>query len=289
MQLTLKDLNKVGKFTAIFQHLKQLVDCIGIYFDDNGLYIQGMDNSQICLFECKLHSSWFDKYSFDDGDDKRVCMNTAILCKVICAVDDKSMIEISYSGTPDIINIKFGDPADCVLNKCFEISLMEIDSELMTIPDTEAQVDLSIDTTKFSKLVTQLLIFSDVLTLTFSDEDIKFRASGTEGAMSSTIDLDDVNEYAIGEGLELSRSYSLTYLNMMCSFAKLNKNIVMGFSEDMPMSLLYKLDGEESSEDNNNESDEEKEEEQEQDVVACKPKNNCYVSFYLAPKMDEDD
>ena len=42
MKLTLKDLNKVGKFTAIFQHLKQLVDCIGIYFDDNGLYIQGM-------------------------------------------------------------------------------------------------------------------------------------------------------------------------------------------------------------------------------------------------------
>ena len=81
MKLTLKDLNKVGKFTAIFQHLKQLVDCIGIYFDDNGLYIQGMDNSQICLFECKLHSSWFDEYSFDDGDDKRVCMNTAIFVR----------------------------------------------------------------------------------------------------------------------------------------------------------------------------------------------------------------
>lgn len=274
MKLTLKDTIKVSKFSAIFQHLKQLVECIAIYFSEDGMYIQGMDNTQICLFECKLTNTWFDEYEFTTNvDDPRVCMNTSILYKVISAVDEKHMIEISYEGNTDILHIKFADPADNVFNKCFEISLMEFDSELMTIPREESHVDLTMDTAKFSKLVSQLLIFSDVLTLTFSDEDIKFRAEGTEGAMSSKIDLEDVKEYAIGEDSVLTQSYSLTYINMMCSFGKLNKNIEMGFSNNMPMSLIYDLDIEDSQD-----TDMEGEE---------KKIKKCFVGFYLAPKLDD--
>ena len=288
MKLTLKDPVKVTKFSAIFQHLKQLVDNIAIYFSVDGLYIQGMDSTQICLFECKLTSGWFDEYEFTQNvDARRVCVNTTILYKVINAIDEKHMIEISYSGHPDLLNIKFGDPAEHIFNKCFEISLVDLDIELMTIPRKEAHVDLTIDTLTFSKLISQLLIFSNVLTLHFTDEDIKFRAEGTEGAMNSKIDLEEVKEYAIGENTTLSQSYSLTYINMMCSFGKLNKSIIMGFSENMPMSLIYDLDNcaNQQNEDENeddNEYDNEDEEGEEQI-------KKCFVGFYLAPRMDDDN
>ena len=278
MKLTLQHPIKVSKFSAIFQHLKQLVECIAIYFSVDGLYIQGMDSTQICLFECKLTNDWFDEYEFFPNiDDPRVCINTAILHKVISAIDEKHKIELSYSGQTDILNIKFGDPNDNVFNKCFEISLMDLDTELMTIPRKEAQVDLTIDTSNFSKLISQLLIFSDTLTLHFTDEDIKFRAEGSEGAMNSKIDLEDVKEYAIGESSTLSQSYSLTYINMMCSFGKLNKSIIMGFSSDMPMSLIYDL-GDDNNDSDTSDSDIEKETEVKKD----------FVGFYLAPKLDDE-
>lgn len=281
MKLTLSNPFKVSKFTAIFQHLKQLVDCIAIHFSVDGMYIQGMDNTQICLFECKLTNDWFDEYEFyPEVDDPRICMNTTILYKVISAIDEKHKIEISYSGQTDILHIKFGDPGDNVFNKCFEISLMDLDTELMTIPRKEAQVDLTIDTSTFSKLISQLLIFSDVLTLHFTDEDIKFRAEGTEGAMNSKIDLDDVNEYAIGENSTLSQSYSLTYINTMCSFGKLNKSIIMGFSSDMPMSLIYDLDIDGNQDEEEQDDDDEMAKETEE--------KKCFVGFYLAPKMEDD-
>ena len=277
MKLTLKDSSKVSKFSAIFQHLKQLVECIAIYFSQDGMYIQGMDNTQICLFECKILNTWFDEYEFTHNvDDPRICMNTAILHKVISAVDEKHAIQISYTGSADNLHIKFADPSDNVYNKCFEISLMYFDSELMTIPREESHVDLTIDTAKFSKLVSQLLIFSDVLTLTFSDEDIKFRAEGTEGAMSSKIDLDDVKEYAIGEDSILTQSYSLTYINLMCSFCKLNKNITMGFSENMPMSFIYDLDEHKET------TDDEDTEMENTDKI-----KKCFVGYYLAPKLED--
>ena len=34
MKLTIKNPKKVAKFTAIFQHLKQLIDTIAIYFNN---------------------------------------------------------------------------------------------------------------------------------------------------------------------------------------------------------------------------------------------------------------
>lgn len=306
MKLTIKDPKKVAKFTAIFQHLKQLIDTIAIYFDNDKMYIQGMDNTQICLFECRLTKMWFDEYEFSDGiDDGRICVNTSILYKVISTIDEKHMIELSYSGNTDILNIRFGDTQDNVFNKCFEISLIDLDIELMTIPNVEALVDLSINTSKFSKLVSQLLIFSDVLTLNFTDEDIKFKATGTEGSMNSTIDLDDVNEYAIGEDSTLQQSYSLTFINIMCSFAKLNNTITMGFSENMPMSFVYDLDKEcnlgededDGAEDDGAEEDENKSvngndsdvfSDSDNDEESVPNSNKCFVGFYLAPKMDDD-
>ena len=118
MKLTIKDHNKVAKFSSIFQHLKQVVDCIAIHFSVDGMYIQGMDSTQICLFECKLTNDWFDEYEFTQNvDAPRVCVNTTILYKVISAIDEKHKIEISYSGQTDILNIKFGDPTEQVFNK----------------------------------------------------------------------------------------------------------------------------------------------------------------------------
>ena len=271
MKLILKDSVKATKFSAIFQHLKQLVENIVIYFSNTGLYIQGMDNSQICLFECKLSASWFDEYYYSDGvDDPKVCLATGILYKVISAVEDNQIIEISYEGNTDLLHIKFGDRKNWTIhssnlfNKHFEIALIDLDTELLIIPDQETHVDLKMETIVFSKLITQLLIFSDQLTLTFTDVDIQFKTSGIEGGMSSKIDLDDVNEYAIGEDSVLTQSYSLAIINMMCNFSKLNKNISMGFSDNMPMSLVYNLSSDDDEDD-----------------------KTCFVGFYLAPRIED--
>ena len=142
----------------------------------------------------------------------------------------------------------------------------------MDIPKDETSVDLVIDTKRLSELASELVLFSEVLTLIFSEDGIEFTASGTEGKMKSSIDLDEVNEYAVGEDMILKQSYSLKYLNIMCHFGKLSKEISLGFSEGRPMHLTYNMD------------DEKKTSEDNADNI---PEN--YVSFYLAPRIDDED
>lgn len=275
MKLYLKEHEKLNKFSAIFRNLQCLVDAIKIYFNDHGLYIQGMDNSSCCLFECNLPADWFDEYTFNTGvDAAQISVNTAIMQKVIGTLSDKQEITLSYEGQTDIIRVELSN-GSVKFDKTFEISLIDLDVELLEIPQQETDVDLVIQTNKFSELISQLLIFSEILTLNFKEDAIEFKASGIEGSMSSCIDLEDVTEYAIGEDSELLHSYSLKYLSMMCNFNKLSKYIVMGFNENMPMSLVYNLQDIDDDGDDVNDVNDDK-------------KKRGYIGFYLAPRIDDD-
>ena len=101
-----------------------------------------------------------------------------------------------------------------------------------------------------------MLMFNNEVLFAFGEDKIKLNASGNDGSMRTEIKFDDVQEYAIAEGTELTQTYSLKYINMMCNFHKLNTELCMGFSESMPMYVKYNLD------------------------------DDSYVSFYLAPKIE---
>jgi proliferating cell nuclear antigen len=126
----------------------------------------------------------------------------------------------------------------------------------MELPPPDTLVDLTMNTSKFQELISQMLMFNNEVLFSFGEDKIKLNASGNDGSMRTEIKFDDVQEYAIAEGTELTQTYSLKYINMMCNFHKLNSEICMGFSESMPMYVKYNLD------------------------------DDSYVSFYLAPKIE---
>jgi len=278
MKITIQTQQKADQFATIFQHLKLLTDHVNMNFTNEGLYMQCLDNNHCCLFECNLAAEWFDKYEFNaDMDAAQIGIHAATFYKVINIRQEKQEIEISSEGSQvDTVNINF-TKGNNNFNKSFEIPIIDLDSEMMDIPKDETSVDVVIDTKRLSELASELVLFSEILTLIFSEEGIEFTASGTEGKMKSSIDLDEVNEYAVGENMTLKQSYSLKYLNIMCHFGKLSKEIALGFSDGRPMHLTYNMDEAKTTDDAPDD------EEHEDDPA---PKN--YVSFYLAPRIDDD-
>ena len=89
-------------------------------------------------------------------------------------------------------------------------------------------------------------------------------SSGSDGSMKARINVADVQEYAIAEDMVLKQTYSLLYVQKMCTFIKLAPVMILGFIAERPMIMKYMLG------DNND--------------------TESFVRIHLAPKIpDEDD
>ena len=259
MKITIEDARKSSKLANIFCHLKPFTDHVVIYFKDSGVYIQCMDNCHCALFECSLDKAWFTTYSYNTDDDMpSICVSISMLYKVLNAREDDQTLEIALSKeNEDKIYITFNGGKMC---KYFELPLINVDGDLLNTNELiETDIDLTIEAKTFCDLINQLLIFDEILTLTFSEDKIDMKSSGNEGSMQVEMKIDDIKEYAIAEATTIVQSYSLKYIHLMCQFNKLAPEMNMGFSKDKPMTMKYDL------------------------------LEESYVRIHLAPKMVDDE
>tara|TARA_B100001769_G_scaffold275318_1_gene277228 strand:+ start:21188 stop:21961 length:774 start_codon:yes stop_codon:yes gene_type:complete len=257
MKLILTTKDKISQFNVLFQNLKAFSEHVNLHIDKEGIYMQGMDSSQCSCFESKLTSEWFDEYNYNlEKDTIAIGINTNILQKILGIYVETQTLELSVDDNEEFLNVSFID-GNNVLNKYFEIPLMDIESQLLDLVSDESNVDLTFESKHYCDLIHQLTIFNDTLQIEFTETKVLFLANGSDGTMKVNVEMDDLVEYAIDENFELKQSYNIRHISLMCLFSKLNKHCIMKYSSDRPMEAKYVLD------------------------------NNSYVMFYLAAKIDD--
>ena len=259
MKVVLTNKNKITKLVTIFRHLKGIVTDVNLMLSEEMFYIQSMDGSHACLVEIKIMADWFDEYILKD--DEVLGINSEILFKVIDCWKDGQEITIYTKGIDNNLFIDFNGEKQ--VTKKFQLPLIDIDSDVMDIPEKEYDVDLMLKSNDFKELISELSIFNSniVFNCNSDEEKVIIEANGGMGAMQVEIKDDDILELAISEDLDLSVTYALSYINTMCNFSKLNESVYIHSSDDVPMKLHYSLDDKDSNESEN------------------------YVKFYLAPKV----
>jgi proliferating cell nuclear antigen PCNA len=230
----------------LFQLLKNCASVLSIIFNEDHLYIQGMDKSHVCLFDIKIFASWFSSYQYDSTDANKICIDTHILYNVLSINQEQHSINIHYEGEdPDSINIdlinqtpesKKGD-----FDKFFKLPLTELDIELLGIPDVDYDAEFSISSKKICEIASQLLLFGDSMNVKCCEEKIDLVSSGVCGEMSVNIPIDDLSEFSISEGEFIDLQYSLNYIQKMCLTTKLSSEIEFGISKEFPMRIKYNL------------------------------------------------
>ena len=262
MKFVLTEKPKINKLVTIFRHLKGIVTDVNLILSSDVFYIQSMDSSHACLVEVKILSDWFDKY--DVKVDEVLGINSEILFKVIDCWSDGQEIVIYTKKNNNNLFIDF--EGEKQLSKKFQLPLIDIDSDVLEIPEKEYDVDLALKSNDFKELVSELKIFNNTIMFkcNSNEEKVVIEANGGMGAMQVEIKDDNILEFAISEDLELSVTYALSYINTMCNFSKLNDCVYIHSSDNIPMKMHYSLDDKDSNESKN------------------------YVKFYLAPKIEDD-
>jgi len=253
MQLTIENKTKMEMFVALFQLLKNWGSHLNLHFEKTHLYIQSMDKSHICLSSITIKDKWFSSYSVDnitnislDTTNFATMMNYALKhskmeIKFEDEVDpDKLFINLSSNNgssiSKDVIEVL--DLLDAkktkkikkkeVQNKFdhfFELGLIDVEQDILGIPDVEYDVDLIMKSDNFSELMSELMVFGSNLNIVCSEDILEFNASGDTGKLKVNIPIDDLNEYAISEGETLDISYSLNHIGKMCLSNKLGQYV----------------------------------------------------------------
>ena len=269
MKLVFANARKCQQVAAIFANLKSFTENTSLYFKNDSVYLQCMDDSHCSLFECQLSRAWFKSYEFDpETDMATIGVNIAMMNKILNMWSDPQELTIETQPEGDKLHISFENAnntaASSQFNKYFEISLVNIDGQLLDAVVNETTVDMTIESKVFHSLISQLTIFDDNLTLTFGEEEVECVSSGSECSMKAKIDVGWLSAYAIPESTVLKQTYSLKYVQLMCQFNKLAPEMELGFSAEMPMMMKYALG------DNND--------------------TESFVRIHLAPKIvDEED
>jgi proliferating cell nuclear antigen PCNA len=242
MKFTIKDSKKATKFDILFGNLPGLTDVVKIYIEEEGLHMQGMDRSLICLFDAMLAYSWFTTYEREKDDPDQISVPARIFRAVLSTYRPDQNIEISIDGNDCKLMMEFkGGEKTC--DKYFELPLIDDCSDLMNIITNDSEIDMVITSKKLTDLVSQFEIFDETLTFDMSEEKVLMSASGGHGSMTAKLSLEDSQliDYAIVEELNLKVSFGLRYIKLMTAFNKLSEEVNLELSTDKPLFMSYDI------------------------------------------------
>lgn len=262
MEIKITNKSKADVFTLIFQHLKLFTDKVSIQINEDNLYVQGMDDNHVSIFEINLQKEWFDHYHVHESDIT-LGINAVLFFKILNTRGDGQDIRL-YSCENDNLEIDFTSESDTKsdFNKYFKMPLMDLDLEQLGIVDNEYDLEYSMNSKKFKGLVDQLASFSDVMQIKYSEDVISLKAESdcTEGSMEIKIDIDDMESCAVEETANFSVTYSIRFIQHMMQYFKVCATTEFYVSPDLPLQIKYKLDENEQN----------------------------YIRFFLAPKINDD-
>jgi len=145
-----------------------------------------------------------------------------------------------------------------------ELKLMDIDSEQLAIPDTPYKCRVKMPATEFQRIVRDLQVLGDTVTLSCTKEGLRFSVSGTIGTgnilMRANAAPEKEDEQVVidmEEPVELN--FALRYLNFFTKATPLSGSVIIAMSPEVPVVVEYPIG----------------------DVG--------HVKFFLAPKIEEDE
>ena len=242
MKLVIEDPKTAAKFETLFSNLVALTEFVKICITDDGLHIQGMDQSKVCLFDIVLKCEWFTIFETDDTDPSVFTVPARIFHKVLSTYKPDQCLEIDINDS-DKLCINFLRGAK-TCDKFFVLPMVDVHIEFVNISSKkDSDAEIVITSKKMAELVSQLEIFDDVITFNLSEKHVLLKSSGDDGSMTAKLSLDDKQllDYAIVEDMELEMSFSLRYVKLMLAFSKLSDEVKIDISNDRPMIINYCL------------------------------------------------
>ena len=203
-------------------------------FKKDYMELVALNSNNVVMVIFRLLSSNFEKY--DIAEDFQISLNLEHFSDVLKRCDDRGKLILSTDEGMNKLNIV----SDSKNKKEFELSLIDFtDDNLQKVPSLEFPLKIIASSSSFTNAVNDLSFLENGVSFSVSDEKI-FSLEGKTNTMSGKIDfLEDVD--VKNEKGKLSCRYSIEYLKKFIKADKMVNTVEMGFGEDYPLKIEYKL------------------------------------------------
>lgn len=148
----------------------------------------------------------------------------------------------------------------------FELKLMDIDSEHLSVPDTAYSATVTMPAAEFSRIVNDLASIGDTVALSVTKDGVKFSTSGDVGTANVTVRQtapggDGKREEATTVDVKeaVAHTFALRYLKSFTKATPLATHVTLSLSQELPLAVEYPIG------------------------------DMGHLRYYLAPKIDDDE
>jgi proliferating cell nuclear antigen len=189
---------------AIISAISTLVEEATFVANAEGITFRGMDPSHVALIDISWPNSAFEKYECDS--DIKFGVRIDEFSKLIKRAEKKDSIEISIS-EDNMLLVTLGK------NKKYKMRLIESSATDTPLPKIPYDAKIELSTTAFDKILGDVQVVSDYLTIHATEPASEFSGKGDSGEVVINLEKDneDLQDLTVKE--DSTGTYSLEYLN----------------------------------------------------------------------------
>lgn len=222
---------------ALLETLQNLVSQINLQVQEDGIEIRAMDTSQVALFHLKWNA--FEHYRVDHPQTFGLHIPKAL--SILKFMSAKDRLILTAEDQTDTLSFLFQNDQQNIYAK-FGLKLLQIESELLHIPESSYDSKIQVDVSEFQHLCETIQAYSKTTELQTSSSSMHCMTKGEDDDfISANIQLVKI------QPLQSSSSSTIRvntkYLAQFVKISSMASSLIVWVSNDQPLVLEYKLKG----------------------------------------------
>lgn len=218
---------------AIISAISTLVEEATFVASAEGITFRGMDPSHVALIDISWPNSAFEKYECDS--DIKFGVRIDEFSKLIKRAEKKDGIEISISEDNNLL-VTIGK------NKKYKIRLIESSATDTPLPKIPYDAKIELTSTAFDKILGDVQVVSDYLTITASESNAEFSGKGDSGEVVIEFGKNKEDIQDLSVKAESTGTYSLEYLNpVVKAVGTTAGTVTCEYSSAKPLRIEFKV------------------------------------------------
>ena len=221
------------EWKAVISAISTLVEEATFEATVEGISFRGMDPSHVALIDISWPNTAFEKYECD-GDIK-FGVRIDEFSKLIKRADKSNAIEINISDD-NMLLVTIGK------NKKYKMRLIESSASDTPLPKIPYDTKLSLTSSSFDKVLGDVQVVSDYLTVDATELQAEFSGKGDSGEVNIVLEKSKDELTELDVKADSSGTYSLEYLNpIVKAVGSSVETITCEFSTEKPLRIEFKV------------------------------------------------